>query len=259
MPVMQAIENYAYRVSDRVVSLLPSALEHMSSHGLAAEKFAYVPNGVDIGLFENAEPLNEETAANFPTGKFVVGYAGSIGPANALDPFVDAADMLRDREDLHFVLVGMGRDRERLQGRVRELALSNVTFIDPVPGSQVPTLLERCDALYVGLQSTPLYHFGVSPNKLFEYMYSGKPVISAIAADRDIVADAGCGLSITPDDARAAADAVLKLVATPEAERRAMGVRGRAYIAEHHSYEALASRYCDLLADGSTAADANGH
>src|SRR5947209_6287536 len=86
--VMQVVENFAYRVSDRVVSLLPSALAHMRRHGLADHKFAYVPNGVDVGMFERPDPLDEDAEARIPRDKFVVGYAGSIGPANALDAFV---------------------------------------------------------------------------------------------------------------------------------------------------------------------------
>jgi glycosyltransferase involved in cell wall biosynthesis len=103
------------------------------------------------------------------------------------------------------------------------------------------------DALYIGLQRTSLFRFGISPNKLMDYMMAAKPVIQAIDAGNDMVADSGCGISLAPEDPRALADAIAQLAGLPAAERAAMGQRGREHVRRHHDYRVLAARFLDAL------------
>lgn len=248
---MQAAEDFAYRRADRVVSMLPAAEAHMRAHGLAPGKFVYVPNGVDVREWEGgASPLPEPAAGALAAFRarwpFLVGYAGAHGIANALDAFVDAAAEVA-AADAGLVLVGQGPEKARLVGRARERGLENVLFLDPVPKRAIPALLRALDALYIGLQRQPLFRFGVSPNKLMDYMMAARPVVHAIEAGNDLVAESGCGVSVPAEDPGAVAVAIRRLATTRPEERREMGERGRRYILERHTYDVLSRRFLEAL------------
>jgi glycosyltransferase involved in cell wall biosynthesis len=245
---MRWLERFAYKRADQVASPLPNALRHMARYGVTAERFSYVPNGVSLSEFDDARPLSKATRDQLPGGRFVVGYVGTMGPANALDDLLRAAHLLRDDPSIEFVLVGTGRSRHGLQALAVKLGLNNVRFLDPVPRAEVPGLLAACDALFVGLQNSDLYRYGTSPNKLFDYMYSGRPVLQATPHDgHDLVATADCGISVDAEDVEGIAAAAVALRDMPEAERERLGRNGRAHVVEHHSYAVLADRYIDLL------------
>ena len=249
--LMQAAEDFCYRHSDRVVSLLPNAKEHMVEHGMAPEKFVYVPNGIERADWE--KPLGEPPVYGDVLGKyreegyFLIGYAGAHGIANALDSFVEAGEALRGKK-IRLILVGPGPERDRLIRKAKDLDLGGtVEFLRPVGRAQVPELLSQMDALYIGLQRQPLFRFGVSPNKLMDYMMAAKPVIFAIDAPNDMVAEAGCGVSVPPEDSGAIAKAAGTLAALPAEELRKMGLRGREYILQHNEYDVLAQKFLEAL------------
>src|SRR5208337_982333 len=200
--LMQWAEHFAYRNADRVISMLPNAACHMESHGLRPDKFRHVPNGIVTAEWESDRaPVSREhaevLAAIREEGRFLVAYAGAHGLANSLETVVESAALLRDRP-VAFVLVGQGPEKEGLERKARGLGVTNVTFLPPVPKASIPALLASADALFLGLKRTPLFLFGISPNKLMDYMMSGKPIIQAIEAGNDMVGESGCGVSITP-------------------------------------------------------------
>ncbi|WP_242335593.1 glycosyltransferase family 4 protein [Anaeromyxobacter sp. SG66] len=249
---MQLAENFAYKRADKVVSMLPNAEQHMREHGLAPGKFVYVPNGVDVSEWE-AGPQPLPAAADEAISRarerfpFLLAYAGAHGLANALGALVEAAALLRN-EPLGFVLVGQGPEKAGLQRAVADLDLQNVFFLDPVPKYSIPSLLSRMDGLYIGWRRNPLYRFGISPNKLMDYMMSGRPVIHAVEAANDLVAEAGCGLSVEPEDPSAIAAAVRQLASESPATRAEMGRRGRDYVLAHHTYDVLSRRFLNAVA-----------
>lgn len=248
---MQVAENHAYRWSDRVVSLLPNAAEHMVRHGMAPTKFAYIPNGVAIEEWEGAAgELPEEHARVLGElrrqGKFLVCYAGAHGLANALEYFVDAAGLLQGA-GAQLVLVGNGPEKAALETRAREVAKDSVTFLPPLPRSSVRALLDGIDVAFLGWRRSPLYRFGISPNKLLDYMMAGKAVLHAVEAGNDPVREAGCGLSVEPENSLAIAEGIRYLMSLGADERAAMGARGRAYVVEHHDYKVLARRFLEVL------------
>ena len=103
------------------------------------------------------------------------------------------------------------------------------------------------DVLFISLQKTPLFRFGVSPNKLMDYMMAGKPVIQAIEAGNDLVRESGCGISVKPEDPEAVVAAVLQLMSCKPAEREAMGHRGKQYVLAHHDYRILVQQFLGIL------------
>ncbi|WP_411676141.1 glycosyltransferase family 4 protein [Caproicibacter sp.] len=249
--VMQAAENFCYRHSDRVVSLLPNAKEHMVEHGMAPEKFVYVPNGIEKADWEkpfgNPPVYSEQLSRFHEQGEFLIGYAGAHGIANALDSFVEAGERLHGKK-IRLLPVGPGPERERLIQKAKDKNLEDVvTFLPPVGRGQIPELLSQMDALYIGLQRQPLFRFGVSPNKLMDYMMAGKPVIFAIDAPNDMVSEAGCGISIPPEDSPAIAEAAEKLASCSKEDLEKMGERGREYILRNNEYDVLSKKFLDAL------------
>ncbi len=122
-----------------------------------------------------------------------------------------------------------------------------MAFLPSVPRNVVPALLAAMDALYLGWPKRPIYRFGISPNKLVDYMMAGKPVIHGSAAANNPVAESGCGETCAPDDSSALANAIVQLRGRSDAEREAMGQRGRDYALAHHDYAVLARQFLDVL------------
>ena len=249
----QLAENAAYRDADVVVSMLPQVHGHMAGRGLDLDKLHIVPNGISLDEWQGEPPpLREDVAAALRTaragGCTLVGYAGSMGLPNALDTLLDAAALLQqDGSGLHFVLVGDGHERTRLTGRIATLGLKNVSLLPPIPKAQVAALLAAVDIAYIGWQRVPIYRFGIAPNKLMDYMMARVPVLHAVDAGNDPVAESGCGLTVIPEDAAASADGLRRLAALPAEARRAMGERGRAFVLDKHTYPALAQRFIRAL------------
>jgi len=249
--VMQIAEDFAYKHADKVISILPKALEYMVSRGLDPKKFVHIPNGIDISEWQplNTQLPEEHKEAIYKLkkeGKFLVGYAGSFGVANALDYFVKSATYLKNLPVV-LVLIGQGPEKENLQKYVELNKLDNVIFLPPVSKNLIPLLLKEMDILYIGWRRNKLYRYGVSPNKLFDYMMAGKPIIHAIEAGNDLVKESGCGISIPPEDPIAIAEAIKKLIEMSPTEREEMGKRGREYVIKNHDYKVLAQKFLEAI------------
>lgn len=246
---MQWVEDKAYRDSDAVVSNLKNAIEHMINRGMSPNKFAWIPNGFSLDEVNQNVPLNDKTAAQLPNGKFIVGYTGTLGVANALITFVEAASRLREYPDIIFVLVGGGKEKASLQAIAKDSKLSNVIFIDAIPKVEIQAMLSRFDACYIGWLNDDLYRFGIGANKIPEYLYSGKPVLHAYSGACDPITEINAGLQISPEDSVQLAEAVLQLYKMPVEERAAMGINGRNAALEKYEYGQLAKELVQVLFD----------
>ena len=249
--LLQAAENQACKYADAIVSMLPKVAEHLQRHGMAPHKLHIVPNGADPAEWTNdtpapPAPLATLLAQMHESNRFVVGYTGSHGTANALGHLLDAARLLRD-QPIAFLLIGAGPEKIALQQRARALALDNVHFFDPVAKSQIPAFLRGIDLAFIGWQRQPLYRFGISPNKLIDYMMAGRPILHAVEAGNDLVAEASCGITVAPENPRAIADGVKALMALCPDVRAAMGQRGRQFALDQLSYPVLGRRFLHIL------------
>jgi glycosyltransferase involved in cell wall biosynthesis len=245
-------ERLGYERCDYTVSLLGGAKDYMVAHGLDEGKFVYIPNGIDPQVQrENVEPLPAEHGQVIQNlkrlGKLIILYSGSHGVVNALENVIEAARLLADEPKIHFLLVGQGPEKDSLQKRARQADLRNVTFLPPVARSQMAALTGAADLGYLGLQKKDLFRYGVSPNKLFEYMAAGLPILFAIDTIHDEVAEAKCGFSIAPEDPQALAATVRRIAQMPQEELRSMGERARQYVQRTHTYEVLAQQYARLF------------
>ena len=244
-------ERLGYERCDTTVSLLGGAKDYMVAHGLDERKVVHIPNGIDPQVSQTVEDLPAEHDGVIRRlkneGRMIVLYSGNHGVANALSNVTEAASLLKDESRVHFLLVGQGPEKEPLQQRAQAAGLQNVTFLSPVARSQVPALMRAADIGYIGLQNKGLFKYGVSPNKLYEYMSAGLPIVFAIDTIHDEVAEAQCGFSIPAEDPPALADVLRRIVQIPRDRLQAMGERGRQYVQRTHTYEVLAQQYARLF------------
>lgn len=246
--LLQWIEKRAYKNSDFVISNLKNSYEHMQSLGMNTSKFTWIPNGFLKEEVENAEPLEARTIEQLPKDKFVIGYAGTFGVANALDSLISAASQLTQYPDIAFALVGQGKLKADLQNQVTKLGLENIYFVDAIPKVQVQSVLQTFDVCYIGLTKDPLFRFGVSPNKLFDYLYSGKPIIYAIDSGLYTpVADAQAGIQIEPENAQQIVKAVLEMYNMTPEQRVEMGRNGHKEAVNSYEYGSLTKKLTSIL------------
>lgn len=250
--VMQWAENFAYKHANFVVSMLPKTLDHMMAHGLKPELFKYIPNGICISAWKNEQIPHIHIAAlkRIRAGKnTIVGYVGGHGISNALEYLVHSAAWAQDiAPHLQFVLVGDGPEKEKLKNLSVNLQLRNIFFLEPVLKDEVPNLLAAMDILYIGWHANPLYRFGISPNKLMDYMMAGKPIVHSTDAGNDIVREANCGISVAPENPTAIVDALVKIHSMTNHERSILGENGAAFVRMYHSYERLAEEFITFAA-----------
>lgn len=247
------IERFAYKRCDRVISLLPCAEVHMAEKGLEPSKFLWVPNGVDIGgelpdIVQEDSPFVGHVRRLKEQGCFVVVYAGAHGEPNALEGLVRSAKVLQDEGlNVKIILVGKGERKAQLMAYADEASLDLVEFFDQQPKESVMMALRLASAGYISLKAQPIFRFGVSPNKLWDYMLVKLPVIFACKAGNDPVGDYGCGVTADPDDPKSIAQAITYLYHLTESERSAMGQRGHDAVLKNYTYEQLASRIVQTL------------
>lgn len=250
--LMRWLEATLVRRAEVVITLLPGTREYLARQGLPAEHVMYLPNGVRMDAHapgNTPSRINELVDRLKADGQFVYGYLGAHGRANHLDVVLDAAALLSLQGDtaIHVVLIGDGPEKSRLVHRAAALGLKNVAFADPIPKDAVPGTLRRLDGAILHLADVDVFRFGISPNKLFDYLANEVPVLFACRSQNDPVADAGAGISLPPDDASALAAAMRTMAALPFAERQRMGVMGRRYVERHHDIDVLAGELADRL------------
>lgn len=249
---MQAAEDSAYRHSDLIVSVLPNIGAHVRSRGFDTP-IVTIPNGLPASAFDEGSqrPFSQSTADRITElkeqGKFVVGYAGGISVSNAMADLIRAMIRLKNEPGIAAVIIGEGILKEELLRLKEKEGLSQVYFEDPIPKKEVIGTLEQCDALYIGSQPSPLYEYGVSANKIFDYLLAGRPIINAWETSHSPMDYLGNTLKAKAGDAGSiAAQIVAARSLTPE-QRQQIETQSRRYVREHHHYGKLADDFRQLF------------
>lgn len=244
---MGVLEWTSYRSAHALVGLSPGIVEGIMHRGVPRERVALVPNGCDLDLFaQDAPPWRPEGVA--PTDLMAV-FAGTHGMANGLDAVLDAAAELkrRGRGDIKLVLIGNGKLKPALQARAAREALDNVVFHDPVNKTRLASLMAATDLGLQVLANVPAFYFGTSPNKFFDYIAAGLPVLNNYPGWlADMIDENSCGFAVIPEDVAAFADALEGAAADRNALRE-MGERGRLLAQDQFDRRLLADRWVDWV------------
>lgn len=240
------LESFLYARATRLLVNSPAYRDYLIDRGISPRKVSLIPNGVDPDMFD-PEDKGEEVRDEFNLdGRFVVTYAGALGLANDIPTLLRAAERLLPEEDIHFLIVGDGKERTSLEALAEQLKLRNVTFIDARPKSQVPALLAASDAGLAILQDIPMFRT-TYPNKVFDYMAAGRPTVLAIAGViQQVVESAQGGVCVPPGDEDSLAQVILRL-SRDTASAQAMGRSARSYVVEHFNRHRQADQFVNLL------------
>jgi glycosyltransferase involved in cell wall biosynthesis len=240
------IEKVLFRRSKAILSVLPNIIGYIGRLGIPEERVVYIPNGTDLSRFKDLKPLMP-TRSNF----FTVMYLGGLARYNGVDVLLEAAKCLEriGRGDIRFVIFGDGPEKEQLMERSRESSLQHVEFRSPVPKQDLWKVMGEADAFIYHVRNLPVLRYGISSNKLCDYLASGRPVIFAANSSNNPVAEAQAGISIPPEDPQAMADAIARLHALPFHERFRMGENGVEYVRRNLDVCILAQRLESALFD----------
>ncbi len=240
----EGLERFLYRHADRVVVNSPGFIDRVQARG--ARSVSLVPNGADPAMFE-PESKGEQFRKRYGFEDcFVVLYAGAHGMSNDLGVALDAADRLRASPGIRIVLLGSGKEKPHLRAEADRRGLDNLVFLPPLPKTEVPAALAGADACLAILKPIEMYKT-TYPNKVFDYMAAGRPVILAIdGVIREVVEEAHAGVFVPPGDPGALADAIQMLANNPQ-KCRTMGIHGRKMVVERYSRDAFADQFGLIL------------
>jgi glycosyltransferase involved in cell wall biosynthesis len=240
------LEGFLYRRADGVVVNSPGFISHVTRRG--AKQVELVPNGVDLSVFDMQADGEAFRAKEGLEGKFIVMYAGAHGVANDLGVILEAASLLREELGLAFVLIGDGKEKANLISRAESWGLQNLHFLMPVPKVEMPSILAAADACIAVLK--PIDAFRTTyPNKVFDYMAAGRPVILAIdGVIREVLEQAKAGIFTPPGDPARLAETVRHMMSHP-VEANEMGRSGRKYVEENFSRSNLVAEMERVMKD----------
>lgn len=240
------LEFFLYGRAVHIIVNSPAYIDYLVAKGIPPHKITLVANGTDSAMFAVAPNGRSFRKKWHLEEKFLVVYAGALGLANDLDTLLHAAALLTSEKRIHFLIVGDGKERERLLNKALALQLQNVTFTGTIPRLEMPALLAESDACLAILKDIPMFRT-TYPNKVFDYMASGRPTVLAIdGVIRKVLEEARAGLYVPPGNAQAIADAVRFLCHHPQ-EAMAMGKSARYYVQTHFERRSQAERLYDVL------------
>jgi glycosyltransferase involved in cell wall biosynthesis len=249
------IERLCYSQAERIITVPPHADRRVAEVGGDPGKCIHLPNATTMNQVE-AAPLPGSLHEVFERigERDVLLYAGAQGVANGLETLLEAVERIRARDRqtydrLAVLLVGGGGEHDRLVAMAEARELTNVHFHPPVDKAAIPSALERADFFLVSVADSSVYEYGMSPNKLFDYLWAARPVLLSSRLTDTPVNEAAAGRCFTPGSVDSLATELRALVATTRAERRAMGERGRRLVEDRYTITATAAQLDALLRD----------
>ncbi|MCX7559704.1 glycosyltransferase family 4 protein [Sulfitobacter sp. F26204] len=219
--LMSVLEWVSYRSADRLVGLSPGIVEGIASRGVDKARIAMVPNGCDLDLF--ISPAEAWRPNGVRDDQLLAIFTGTHGNANGLDSVLNAAAVLKERgrDDIRIALVGQGREKPGLMAEAEARGLDNVLFLDPVPKTKLTGLMAGADLGLQVLRNVPAFYFGTSPNKFFDYISAGLPVLNNYPGWlAGLIKETDCGFAVPPNDPATFADALIAAASDREALRQ---------------------------------------
>ena len=244
---MGVLEWASYRSAHRLIGLSPGIVEGIAHRGVPRERITMVPNGCDLGIFSDGS--NPWRPAGVQPSDLLAVFAGTHGLANGLDAVLDAAVELkrRGRDDIKLLLIGNGKLKPALQARATNEGLTNVVFHEPVNKTRLAGLMSATDVGMQCLANVPAFYYGTSPNKFFDYIAAGLPVLNNYPGWlTEMIKVHQCGFAVPPDNPAAFANALVQAQEDRPA-LVAMGLRGMALAQKEFDRSSLADHWVDWV------------
>ena len=245
---MSLLEFLGYRSADACIGLSPGIVEGIRARSDERLPVVMIPNGSDLEVFHPSKRA-KLTLPGVGADDFVAGFTGAHGVANGLDALLAVAEELHRRGDrrVKLAFIGDGKEKERLAARATELGLTNCLFFPPVPKSELGAITASLDCGLMVLRDVPAFYRGTSPNKFFDYLAAGIPVINNYPGWlAGLIQENRCGLVVPPGNVAAFADALQRLAADAP-ECRAMGAAARVLAEKEFARPLLAGRFVATL------------
>lgn len=240
------VERFAYRHADAIVGTMPNLVQHVDEQVVNHAPVSTIPFGIDRDMVQNAIPLPLGWIEDhIPDGKFIVCHAGTIGTTNALDTLFACARDMKDNDKTHFLIVGEGDLRAHYEAACADLP--NVSFTGAVPKTMVQSVITHCDVVYFSALKSKIWKYGMSLNKVIDYMLAAKPVIGSYTGHTTMIEEANSGIIVPAADPRALKSAIDILVKMSPDARSAMGMRGREWLLLNRPYAKLAEDYLRVV------------
>ena len=244
---MGILEQLSYAAMHVGIGLSPGIRKGMLKGAGSGKKVAMIPNGCDLEMFYPAKMDSENNTQPFPgiplTGLRCI-FTGAHGLANGLDAVLDAAKILKEkgRSDIHLLFIGDGKLKPHLIRRAANEGLENCKFLDPIPKTKLADLLQQVDVGMMILDNVPAFYYGTSPNKFFDYISSGLPVLNNYPGWlAGLIVENECGIAVPPEDPVAFADALVFMADNPEM-RKNMAINSRRLAETQFPRDLLADR-----------------
>ncbi|WP_323658882.1 glycosyltransferase family 4 protein [Aliarcobacter butzleri] len=239
------IEKFGYKKADLVVGTMPRLDLHVKNILGYERPFHCSPLGFDPINYQEAIIEYNPFDGVFPKNKVIVGYAGSMGITNALEPFIETIKVLKNKENIHFMLVGSGDLKENFEQELKNF--KNVTFLARIGQNEVKYFLQKCDILYLSTKDSKVWEYGQSMNKVVEYMIAGKPIIASYTGYPSMINKANCGYFEDTSNVDSLKNKILSIVNLTQEERNNLGLNGKEWIYENRQYSKLAKEYIDKI------------
>lgn len=243
---LSIVERIGYKYADEVVGTMPNLKEHVSNVLGYRREVHCIPMGIDEStLMPSTELPDDYLRQYFPSDKFVIAHAGTIGITNALDTFLDCSESLKNNPNLFFLVIGDGDLRDFYLKRYGHL--SNLIFAPKVSKDKVQAVLSRCDLLYFSVHASKVWQFGQSLNKIIDYMVSGKPIVASYTGFPSMINEANCGSYVPAGDMLSLKGEIERYANMSQSELSEIGLRGKSWILNNRSYQNLAKNYLEIL------------
>jgi len=242
------VEKFGYKKANLIAGTMPKLDEHVKEILGYHKPFHCSPIGFNPANYDDVEKatnLEGNLKSIIPSGRVVVGYAGSMGLTNSLEMFIDVIESLKHDATVFFVLVGSGDQKKYYEKKLIEC--DNVLFLPRVEQKRVNDILKLCDVLYLSTKDSRVWKYGQSMNKVVEYMLASKPIIASYSGYPSMINEANCGCFVDPSCVRSLKDAISKMIKLSDEDRRALGQNGRNWIYSNRKYALLAKDYSDAI------------
>ncbi|WP_159436111.1 glycosyltransferase family 4 protein [Anaerosalibacter sp. Marseille-P3206] len=248
----ESLERKYYRLADKIITTAPYAYEYMEeNYNINPNNVFHIPHGIDIEEFDKNSSQDDDVVSNglreVLDNNFCVTYTGLLSRAEGLPTLVESAKYLKDINEIKILIVGSGRERDKLQNIIHKEELDNVIMIEKQPKSVIPVILKKSKILFCGLEDRKAFKYGISKNKFYDYMASGKPIIFASSVRDSLIDKAKAGITIKPGDPENLANTIRYIYNNIDKLGIEYGESGRKYVEENHTNRKIAEQFLNVI------------